>query len=301
MLRLLHYQHGRRAVRIGVAAILAAATALVVAAPASAHPVLTVTASPTTVYAGQNVTITVAGTSNGNYTGARIDVSGVSGTGGTTGSLPSYTTFVSCGGGVTCSEVGSVYRMALPNLTNNQAFSYTITLTVDAGTSPGTFTSRGQFYKSDNTTDGPTNGSVVTVLAPSDLSLVPFSGTTVDGGQLLNLFQVHNAGPGAATSATISITINRSGVGTLNTVVDEAEVFSCSGTSGVDATCTLTTTFNPSDQAYIDHVIDLNLLALGTYVITETITSPTDINTSNNTLVTTCTLVTALIGTCSQA
>ena len=300
MLRLLHYRRGRRAVRIGMAAILAAATTLVVAAPASAHPVLTVTASPTTVYAGQNVTITVSGTSNGNYTGARIDVSAVSGTGGTTGSLPSYTTFVSCGGGVTCSEVGSVYRMALPNLTNNQAFSYTITLTVDAGTSPGTFTSRGQFYKSDNTTDGPKNGSVVTVLAPSDLSLVPY-GSGISGGELDNLFDVHNAGPGAATSATISITIDRSGVGTLARVEDGIEAFSCSGTTGVDATCTLTTTFNPSDEAYIDHVIGLNLLALGTYVITNTISSPTDINTSNNTLVTTCTLVTSLIGTCSQA
>ncbi|MEV8516039.1 hypothetical protein [Dactylosporangium sp. NPDC051484] len=148
---------------------LAIGTVLTIAAPASAHPVLSISASPTTVVSGADTTITISGTSNGNYSGARIDLSSTGGP----GTLTSFTTLVSCGGGPTCTEVGALYRLALPNLTNGQAFSYTVTLTVDAGTASTTFTPKAQFYKSDNTTDGPRTGPVITVNSPTTLTAAP--------------------------------------------------------------------------------------------------------------------------------
>ncbi|MEK8108207.1 hypothetical protein NKG94_31015 [Micromonospora sp. M12] len=107
------------------------------AAPASAHPTLTVTASATTVQSGNTVTLTISGKSNGTYNGARIEVFSTGGP----GQLTSFTTLAGCGGGTTsCAEITNRYRLGLPNLVNNQNFSYTITVTIDAGTAATTFT-----------------------------------------------------------------------------------------------------------------------------------------------------------------
>lgn len=273
--------------------VLAIGGMLLVAAPAWAHPVLHITASPTTVVAGSNTTITISGTSNGNYSGARIDVFSSGGP----GTLPSFTTFVSCGGGPTCSEVGSVYRMALPTLTNGQAFSYTITLKIDVSTAATTFITKAQFYKSDNTTDGPTTGPVITVLAAADLQLLG-SVTGADGaGGVYSSLDIFNAGPGDSSAYTVTVTVNRTGFGPLSTLQDNEGACPTSGQSG---TCTETV---PLPAANYDNVGEffspLNLLALGTYVITTTLASPTDPNTANNTVTDTCNVVTPLIVTCT--
>ncbi|MEV0728128.1 hypothetical protein [Polymorphospora sp. NPDC050346] len=154
---------------LAAALTLAIGGTLLIAAPASAHPVLTVTASPTTVVSGADTTITISGTSNGNYTGARIDLFSTGGP----GALTSFTTLESCGGGPTCTEVGALYRLALPNLTYGQVFSYTVTLTVDAVTASTTFTPKAQFYKSNNSTEGPRTGPVITVNSPTTLTAAP--------------------------------------------------------------------------------------------------------------------------------
>jgi hypothetical protein len=51
---------------------------------AFACPSLTITASPTTVTAGSDTTLTISATSNGNCTGAYIQVSSTGGPGGVT-------------------------------------------------------------------------------------------------------------------------------------------------------------------------------------------------------------------------
>lgn len=284
---------------LAAAIALAIGGVLVVAAPASAHPVLNITANPTTVNAGSATTITISGTSNGNYTGARIDVFSTGGP----GTLPSFTTFGSCGGGPTCSEVGSVYRLALPNLVNNQAFSYAITLTVDAATAATTFTTKAQFYKSDNTTDGPRTGPVITVLTPTaDLEATP-NGTPRYSTTLYIQSLITNNGPATVTSATITITVDNPGLGIFAGTYNPDGSMTCAIADDQHATCTLNRPLAPSGTIDLEPSFAAGLLAIGTYVITTTVTtsSPTDPTPTNNTVTTTCTAVTTLIINCTQA
>jgi hypothetical protein len=55
--------------------IAALAAVFLTAVPAFACPSLTITASPATVTADSDTTLTISGTSNGNYAGAYIEVS----------------------------------------------------------------------------------------------------------------------------------------------------------------------------------------------------------------------------------
>ncbi len=275
---------------------LALVSTVAIAAPAWAHPVLHIAASPTTVQAGNTVAITITGTSNGNYTGARIDVSAASGTGGTTGTLPSFTTISSCAStpsGVTCSEVGTVDRLALPALTNGQAFTFTLTLTVDATTAAGTFTSIAQFYKSDNTTDGPTTGPVITVTAANSELVTTKNGYGTNGaGQLTLQYNVVNTGPVAATSITYSATATPAGFATethSNCGDLPGQSFSC------DLGFSIPAGFGFGGNAHFD----IATLALGTYTVTITISPANDVTPADNTISYSCTVITALLVTCT--
>jgi len=283
--------------------LAAAAICVAVAAPASAHPVLSISASPTTLAAGNTVTLTISGTSNGNYSNARIEVfASTPSSGGTTGSLTSFTSSPNCGGSpgtVTCAEITNRYKIGNINLTNSQAFSYTVTFTVDEATAAGTFTSKAQFYKSDNTTDGPTTGPLITVTpAQADLEIRPYD--TYYNGQIAARHDVVNNGPATVNSATLTVSVDRSGLGTFDEVVSDAD---CTITDNQHATCSLVAPIAPDDGIIFDSYFNVNLLALGTYVITSTVTvnSPTDPVSTNNTVVTTCNVLTGLIVTCSQA
>ncbi|MEV0622704.1 hypothetical protein AB0I81_55965 [Nonomuraea sp. NPDC050404] len=182
--------------------------------PANAHPALTVTAAPTTVGAGNDTTITISGTSNG----ARIDVSAVNGTGGTTGSLPSFSTISSFGGGITsATEVGTVDRLALPNLTNEQSFSYTLTVTIDDATTTttaGAFTSRAQFYTSGGSTLGPTTGPVITITTPlPDLKATKTNATYNTLTQVVTFrWNLTNIGTAPATGRTVTMDVTPTGL-----------------------------------------------------------------------------------------
>jgi len=278
-------------------ALAAAAICVAVAAPASAHPVLHISASPTTVTAGNTVTLTISGTSNGNYTNARIEVfASTPSSGATTGSLTSFTSSPSCGGSpgtVTCAEITNRYKIGNINLTNNQAFSYTVTFTVDSATAAGTFTSNAQFYKSDNTTDGPTTGPLITVTpATSDLALSK-AGTDSDGQTRFFDFDVVNNGAAATTTPlAYSATVTPAG---LFADYDSA----CGSGSGQNFSCNLSDTFAPSDTGSYDVFYGYSLLALGNYTVTITMLPPNDSNTANNTVVWNCTALTGLIVTCS--
>ncbi|ROO87796.1 hypothetical protein EDD29_5438 [Actinocorallia herbida] len=273
---------------------LAGGLIVAIAAPASAHPTLTVTASPTTVPAATTTTITISGTSNGNYSGARIDVSATGGTGGTTGTLPSFTSISSFSGGLTsATEVGSVDRLALPNLTNGQAFSYDLTVTVDSATAAGTFTSRAQFYTSGGSTTGAVNGPVITVTpAAPDLSAIKLSYGYKALTQTLNFNAwASNIGTGTATNVTLTKTVSPSGL------LTSAIGAGCTGgadnetcpQSDVPAGGLLSTTFPRT----------VNLLALGNYTVTMTFATPGDTDPTNNSATWTCTVLTGLIVTCT--
>ncbi|ROO87670.1 hypothetical protein EDD29_5297 [Actinocorallia herbida] len=272
---------------------LASGLIVAIAAPASAHPTLTVTASPTTVVAGTTTTITISGTSNGNYSGARIDVSATGGTGGTTGSLPSFTSISSFGGGVTsATEVGSVDRLALPNLTNGQAFSYDLTVTVESGTAAGTFTSRAQFYTSGGSTTGAVNGPVITVTpAAPDLNVVKISSGYNALTQVLTFNAwAFNIGTGTATNVTETKTVSPSGL--LTSAIGPG----CTG--GADNETCPVNDVPVGGLAQSPFSRTVNLLALGTYTVTLTFDTTGDTDPSNNTASWTCTVLTGLIVNC---
>ncbi|MCD0452227.1 DUF11 domain-containing protein [Actinocorallia sp. API 0066] len=252
------------------------------------------TASPTTVPAGTTTTITVSGTSNGNYSGARIDVSATGGTGGTTGTLPSFTSISSYGGGVlSATEVGSVDRLMLPNLTNGQAFSYTLTVAVDSGTAAGTFTSRAQFYTSGGSTTGAVNGPVITVTAAApDLravkgfaGYVPLTQTITFGARLFN------DGNGAATNVTLTKTVSPSGL------LTSAIGVGCTGGANNEVCALSDIPAGGVAQPGISRAV--NLLALGTYTVTLAFDTTGESNPSNNTITYTCTVLTGLIVNCT--
>jgi hypothetical protein len=292
---------------LAVPIALATAGVLLVAAPASAHPVLHISATPTTVVAGQTVTLTISGTSNGNYTNARIEVfSSTPSSGGTTGDITAFSSSPTCGGSpgtVTCTEnPSSRYRIGNINLTNNQAFSYTVTFTIDEETAAGTFTSKAQFYKSDNTTDGPTTGPLITVVEPTDFSVAV---AYAQGGLLTNRLNVDwavtNEGPGSATAATVQTTISTTGSTTVQSYNDAFFTFSCAYGSGtVVGNCSLATVpLAPGEDGRITSSYALNLLATGSITLTTTVTSPTDTNPANNSASTTCSFVLGIISSCS--
>jgi len=299
----------RLAAPIALVTALATAGVLLVAAPASAHPVLHISATPTTVVAGQSVTLTISGTSNGNYSNARIEVfSSTPSTGGTTGDITAFSSSPTCGGSpgtVTCTEnPSSRYRIGNINLTNNQAFSYTVTFTIDEGTDPGTFTTKPQFYKSDNTTDGPTTGPLITVVEPTDFLAVIVSAR---GGLLTNQFNVTwgvlNKGPGSATAADIQTTISATGSTTVLAYDDTVANFDCASGSGtVVGNCTLATVpLEANDYGLIASSYELAPLATGSVTLTTTVTSPTDTDPSNNSASTTCTFLLGLISSCTPS
>ncbi len=277
-------------------ALAAAAICVAVAAPAAAHPVLNISASPTTVVAGNTVTVTISGTSNGNYTNARIEVfASTPSSGATTGSLTSFTSSPSCGGSpgtVTCTEITNRYKIGNINLTNSQAFSYTVTFTVDSATAAGTFTSKAQFYKSDNTTDGPTTGPLITVTpATSDLALSK-AGTDSDAIRVFDFDVVNNGAAATTTPLAYSATVTPAG---LFADYDSA----CGSGSGQNFSCNLTDTFAPSGTGSYETIYHYSLLALGNYTVTITMLPPNDGNTANNTVVWNCTALTGLIVTCT--
>ncbi|MBB5868084.1 hypothetical protein F4553_001463 [Allocatelliglobosispora scoriae] len=226
---------------------LAIGAVLAIAAPASAHPTLTVTASPTAVVSGTDTTVTISGTSNGNYTGARIDLFSTGGP----GTLTSFTTFVSCGGGPTCTEVGALYRLALPSLTNGQAFSYTVTLTVDAATASTTFTPKAQFYTSGGSTTGAVTGPVITVTSPTTLTAAPATTSVQLGSALTVTLTATNVDNAARTYRITSADLpTYTTLGTCAGTPVATSTCTAYGTTGYEAAVAASTAGSGQDVAF---------------------------------------------------
>jgi hypothetical protein len=253
---------------LAAAFALALAGVLAVAAPAFAHPVLNISANPTTVVAGSTTTITITGTP----------------------ATP------------TCTEIINRYKLGGINLTNGQAFSYTLTITIDAGTAAGTFTSKAQFYKSDNTTDGPRTGPLITVTVPSaDLSVTLRSAGIETQGRFEVFYFVANDGPSTvpAGQANILVTVSQTApiltpqsMGGANIVFDE----NCISGTGFDCD-------NLYDFAVrgisLSALWSIGLLSIGQFTVTVTISSTVgDPNPANNSFTLTCNVLTPLVVTC---
>ncbi len=283
----------RRRLFAGAGAVTAALAALVLtAAPAFACPPLTITAAPTTAPAGTDTTLTLAATSNGNYTGAYIEVSSTGGP----GALTSFTTLgaAGCGGGVTsCAADGTYYKLALPVLTNGEKFSYTVDLNIDASTAPTTFTPKAEFFEANGTNIGPQTGPVITVTQPESDAAVTLTANSSSPGEAINKMIVTNDGPDALASVTVTITPTAS-----FTLTPVFVASGCTVTTSPDVSCT----FGPladgaSSPAGNTVQWNFNPLDLGTIDFTATITaaSSTDPNPANNTATASCTYLTLLI------
>jgi hypothetical protein len=280
---------------LAAAIALAVCGVLALAVPAWACPSLTVTASPTSLVAGSTTTITVAGVSNGNFSGAHITVASTGGP----GTLASFTTLSSCGAGVTCTKVGAGYQLAVPTLTNGQAFSYTITLTINASTPSTTFTPTGEFFESNGTNIGAQSGPVITVTAATADANVAIPRVRSSNGTIISAINVGNNGPNTLTSATFTITAN-----------SPSFTFTSASTTGIaGGTCTVASltvtctvgTLAPHYGDEVDVTWTPPLLAIGSFTFTGTLTAvtPTDPNTANNTGTTpSCSYLTGLIPTC---
>jgi hypothetical protein len=287
-----------RARTLATALAIALGGSVAVATPAWAHPVLNVSASPTTVTAGTAITITITGTSNGNYTNARIEVfSTTPSSGGTTGNLTAFTNSPVCAGTPatpTCTENPSTrYRLGGINLTNNQAFSYTLTVTVDAGTAAGTFTPKAEFFTSSGSTTGPRTGPLITVIAPkSDISVTKVGTAVVAPGILRISNYFENIGAATAPDIILASSATPAGFATQTNSI-------CGVTPGQSLSCTVPVPFPAGAGTGYDNDWSIALLALGTYTVTVTVSSSNDVTPANNTVTWTCNVVTALIITCT--
>jgi hypothetical protein len=272
----------RRLLTIGGTVTVMAAALVLTAVPAFACPSLTITASPTTVAAGSDTVLTISGTSNGNYTGAYIDVTSTGGP----GALTSFTTLGSggCTGGPTsCTVSGSAYKMALPALTNGEPFTYTIDLTVNSGTAPTTVTPKAEFFESNGTNIGPQAGPVITVVAPSaDLAISQGPGEQYQqGSQFYDGLIAQNNGPDTVP-ATVTITVTQSSAILSPASADDEESYFTCTTVGEGFTCTAPL-FGNQDAGFLDSFWNISLLGTGDATITATISSTaTDPDPGNN-------------------
>jgi hypothetical protein len=290
----------RRLLTITGTAVVTVSALVLTAVPAFACPPLTITASPTTVVAGNDTTLTLAATSNGNYTGAYIEVSSTGGP----GTLTSFTTLGSagCGGGVTsCAADGSYYKLKLPALTNGEKFSYTIDLTIDASTAAGTFTPQAEFFESNGTNIGPQTGPLITVTSPQANLVLTGTGSAGGSSLIQANYSLVNNGPGAAQNVTITSTMTPAGGSTAVELTDHDGDVTCNQTAANSIACTFET--GSVTDGFDDPVSVLytpSLLALGTYTITTTVSSTTPNPGPGSTTVTgTCTVLTGLIITCT--
>jgi hypothetical protein len=281
----------RRLLTIGGTVTAMTAALVLTAVPAFACPSLTITASPTTVVAGSDTTLTITATSNGNYTGGYIEVASTGGP----GTLTSFTALgaAGCGGGVTsCAADGSYYKLELPALTNGETFTYTVDLTVDLATAATTFTPTAEFFEANGTNIGAQSGPVITVTpAHSDL-VITKTGYSTSGTELDLNWAYHNLGPLATTAITYSSAATPAGFAT--------QVGSTCGTSAGQAfSCVVNASLpaGSSGPGNIDY--DIAALALGTYSITITLAPANNITPAEDSVTYSCTVVTALIVTCT--
>ncbi|WP_299540833.1 DUF11 domain-containing protein [uncultured Streptomyces sp.] len=267
------------------------AALMIMAVPGQAHAADTVTATPSTVVAGETFTV--------DYTidlpaGANRRVI-FSVKDSALGELPDFTSLVSCTGNVSaCGELATEYFVPVGGSTAPTTKSGSLTLRVDPGTPAGEF----DLYYGSADISG-TNflrpGPTVTVTAAPQADLS--SGTALTGsavGSTISVTaQVTNNGPDTAGGVNLTTTLPAQVSGV--TGLPGACTFNATAKT---VTCTAPTLATGQTTAYT-YTAQLSLLSLGALPVSTTATATTaDPVPANNTSSGSCTAVTSLVILC---
>ncbi len=170
---------------------------------------ITNTASPNPVIAGNNITYTVVVTNNGAATASTVAFSEA---------IPANTTFVSVtpvpAAGWTCSVVSGTLTCSNATLASGSSATFTVVVTVNAGTASGTVITDTANVSSTTTDPNPNNNSatatdVVATAGQADLSVTSSAtpNPVTDGNNITYTQSVINSGPAASGVATFTDTI----------------------------------------------------------------------------------------------
>ncbi|MFD8692712.1 hypothetical protein [Streptomyces sp. NPDC059651] len=263
---------------------------MIVAMPGKAHAADTVTATPSTVTAGEtftiDFTIDVPAGPNGRVLFAAP--------GSALGALPDFTSIVSCTGNTApCTELTLQTSVPVGSQPAPTTVSGSLTLQVDPGTSAGEFDLAYRFDSDFGVTD-PRPGPTVTVTAAqADLS----SSTALTGSALGSTIGVTagvtNNGPGTASGVSLTTTLPSQVSGV--TGLPGACTYSATAKT---VTCTTPTLATGLTSTYT-YTAQLNLLSLGALPVSTTVAATTpDPVAVNNTSSGSCTAVTSLVILC---
>ncbi|WP_299542458.1 DUF11 domain-containing protein [uncultured Streptomyces sp.] len=267
------------------------AALMIVAVPGKAHAADTVTATPSTVVAGETFTINFTlDVPAGTNARALFSVKDSA-----LGELPDFTSIVSCTNSFgSCGELATQDFVSLGGSTGPRTVSGFLTLRVDPGTSPGEF----DLYYNIGSLSGETPvqpGPIVTVTAAPQADL--FSSTSLTGSALGSTIgvtaQVANNGPDTASGVSLTTTLPS----------QVSAVTGLPGPCAFDATaktvtCTPSTLATGQTSTFI-YTAQLTLLSLGALPVSTTASAiTTDPVPANNTSSGSCTAVTSLVILC---
>ncbi|GII98810.1 hypothetical protein CLV28_0578 [Sediminihabitans luteus] len=285
--------HSSRTRRPGVALAVVAATLAALfgitlgAAPASAAPSVTFTSSNLSPAPGDQFTLTITGTSDGNYTDANFRISNTN-----SPDFADVTSLVACSGAASCEEHFEAQRVNLGNLTTGQPINLTMTLQVDAD-APSSNAFLYYTFNAGGQTRGSGNGPAFNITAPAadlavDLSASPNGILTSTVKYELD---VANGGPGALSAATITTTFS----GAVTNVTSPDGCTSAGGT----VSCPIGALASGASTT-AEFSVQPGLLALGPFTATSvrTTSTPNDPNPANDTATASCTALTSLIVIC---
>jgi len=284
----------RSAVSAGLV-FLTAATSVIIATPAQAAPAeVELTASVPTVVVGENVTVTEKVTNVNDFTVLQPKAQLFS----TPTALGSYSSLVGCTGG-TCSTVSGPtgpigYQVALPEaLGKNESATVTLTFKV-AVSAPDLHETLQGALSGANYGSVRFDGPALTVDANADgavsVDVTPHPGLL--GGRFDFAVRVTNAGPGLVRAEKVTTTLPEglSGTGTAACAPGAGKVV-CT-VDGVAVGQTAVANFS----------VPFGLLTVGlpfTFTTSRTSSVSRDLNPANDSVTTTCTVVTPLLINCA--
>jgi hypothetical protein len=287
----------RRAIAVAGLALATGATSIVVATPTQADTLeVQLSLSQSTVYPGGTVTVTETITNVNDFTilnpSARLFSA--------PGALGSYASLVSCTGAGTCSTVSNAsgpigYQSVLPEaLDGHVTTTVTFTLNISAAAPDLQETLRGQLFGSNYAT-GLVDGPTLTVDASAD-AVVSVKVTPTPGllsGRFDFAVNVANGGPGVLRNAKI--------ITTLPAGLSAKGSGSCLPNTG-KVVCTVDGVAK-GQRATANFSVPFGLLTIGLplqFTTTRTSSDSRDLNPANDSVTTTCTVVTPLLVNCEQ-
>ncbi|TRV71724.1 hypothetical protein FKN01_31410 [Streptomyces sp. 130] len=267
------------------------AALMIVAVPGRAHAVDTVTATPSTVTAGETFTvdfnIDVPRGPNGRVLFSERN--------STLGSVLDFTSLVSCTGNTApCGEVGTQYFVPVASSPSAPTtVSGSLTLRVDPGTPAGQFDLYYRFGSDFGVTDARPGPTVTVTAAQADLSTnTSLTGSAV-GSTIGVTAAVTNNGPGTADGVSLTTTLP----GQVSSVTGLPGACSFNAAAKT-VTCTAPTLASGQTSTYT-YTAQLTLLSLGALPVSTAASATTpDPVAANNTSSASCTALTSLVVLC---